>query len=129
MSDINQLTVTGRLTKDSELKQLSTGTDLLTFDVAVNTGFGQYAKTLFITVNLWGKTGPKLQQYLLKGKPVGLSGELQQQEWTSKVDGSKQRKIVLSTNSVVLMSGGAAPQTEPSYDIVEDDDQPGEVQF
>jgi single-strand DNA-binding protein len=125
MSDINVLTLTGRLTRDAEMKTLPTGTELCSFSIASNTGFGQYEKVMYTTVNLWGKTGNKLLKYLVKGKQVGVSGELQVQEWTSKQDGSKQTKNVLSTNSVILLSGEPSKKqpdaTDADYEYGEDD--------
>jgi single-strand DNA-binding protein len=102
MADMNTISLSGRLTRDAVTKQLPTGTQLVEFDMANNTGWGTYAKTLFVTVNLWGKSGTGIFPYLTKGKSVGVTGTLEVQEWTSKQDGSKQRKIVINSNSVTL---------------------------
>jgi single-strand DNA-binding protein len=124
MSDINQLTVTGRLTRDAEMKTLPTGTELLTFDLAINNGFGQYAKTIFVTVDVWGKSGNKIVQYLVKGKQVGVSGELQVQKWQDKNGGGERSKMVLSTNAVVLLGGSGKSDPEPTYEVGPDDGVP-----
>ena len=104
MADMNTCTFTGRLTKDAVMKTLPTGTNLCTFDMACNTGFGQYEKCLYICVNFWGKAGANLHKYLVKGKSVGLSGELEMQKWISQQDGIERSKIVLNCNSVVLLN-------------------------
>lgn len=117
MSDINNCTFTGRLTRDAESKVLSTGTKLVTFDIANNTGWGSYAKTLYVTVNLWGKSGESVFTYLKKGKTVGVSGSLEQQEWESQRDGTLHKKLVISSNSVTLLADSkSASSPEPTYD-------------
>jgi len=118
MSDLNNATFTGRLTRDAEQKTLSTGTQLVTFDIACNTGFGDYAKTLYITVNLWGKSGNGVFPYLNKGVQVGVSGEVELQQWTSKQDGSTQKKLCLSTATPIVLfsrpNGHKTEQPEPT---------------
>lgn len=104
MADINSFTISGRLTRDAEQKMLPTGTMLITFDIANNTGWGEHEKVLFITVNLWGSSNTKILPYLVKGKNVAVTGRLELQKWVSKHDGTQQQKNVISTNEVLLMS-------------------------
>jgi single stranded DNA-binding protein len=106
MADYNHFGLSGRLTRDAERKTLPTGTNLVTFDIANNTGYGQYEKTLYCTVNLWGKSGENLIKYLTKGKHVIVDGSLEMQRWVSKQDGSQQKKLVLNSNNVTLLGGG-----------------------
>lgn len=132
MSDINVVTLTGRLTKDAEKKMIPSGTELTAFDLANNTGWGEYAKVMYITCNLWGKMGTGVFPYLKKGTSVGVSGELEVQQWTSKQDGSKQQKNVLKVNSLSLL-GSAKDKDAPVITKVADDnkfnDEYGPVTF
>lgn len=124
MADVNSWVVTGRLTRDAEFKVLPSGTELVTFDLANNTGFGQYAKTLFVTVNFWSKAGKNMLPYLTKGKGVAISGgEVELQQWTSKQDGSTQKKVVVNTSKVDFLPNGSSnqqstsePQSQPQQD-------------
>jgi single-strand DNA-binding protein len=106
MIDVNNCTFTGRLTRDGLLKTTPTGTNVLEFDIANNTGFGNYAKTLFLSVNLWGKQAESLSKYLQKGKTVAVIGTLEQQKWTGK-DGMPHEKNVINARDVVLLGGGS----------------------
>jgi single-strand DNA-binding protein len=119
MADLNSCNFTGRLTRDAEKKTLPTGTDLVTFDVANNTGWGDYKKTIFLTVNLWGKLGIGVLPYLKKGKQVALSGALEVQKWTSNQDGMEKQKNVLNCRDCILLSDsqgqGQSPQPQPSH--------------
>ena len=100
MSDLNVMSLTGRLTKDATFGTVgSSGKQLLSMNVAVNTGFGQSKKTLFIKVNMWGERGEKIVQYLKKGTVVAVSGPLSLNEWTS-ADGAAMTDLVVTTFGV-----------------------------
>lgn len=126
MSDLNVLTITGRLTRDAVLKTLPTGTNVCEFSVACN---GYQDKATFFDVSLFGKAGPGVAQYLTKGKPVAVSGALESQEWTGQ-DGMQHKRFVLKTFGVTLLGGGTSSSTqssrparepEPTYEIEEED--------
>lgn len=100
MSDLNVMSLTGRLTKDATFGSVgSSGKQLLSMNVAVNTGFGQSKKTLFIKVNMWGERGEKIAQYLKKGTVVAVSGQLSLNEWTG-ADGTDMTDLVVTTFGV-----------------------------
>lgn len=96
------MTFTGRLTADAVYKVLSTGKGLLTMNVAVNTGYGQYAKTTFLKVQQWGERGAKVVEYCKKGQLVGGSGELSTSSWTSQ-NGTQHTDLVVDVLSFQLL--------------------------
>lgn len=110
MADLNNVSFTGRLTKDAVKKVLPTGTGLVTFSLANNTGWGDYAKVLYLECNLWGKQGESLLKYLLKGKQVAVSGTLELQKWTSAQDGTEKQKNVINCRDVILLSSAASQE-------------------
>jgi single-strand DNA-binding protein len=122
MADLNVWSGTGRLTRDAENKTLPTGTQLVTFDIANNTGWGQYARVAYLKVNVWGKQGQSLLQYLIKGKCVAVSGELQVEQWNQQ-DGTPRSKNVINANSVILMADRVQNRQgpEPGADLAEND--------
>ncbi len=82
MADTNVVVVKGNLTRDSELKYTTTGKPMLKFSIANNVGYGteqgwkEY--TNFFDCTMWGKRTESVQQYLTKGAPVIVTGELRQ---------------------------------------------------
>lgn len=106
MADINVFTITGRLTKDAVVRTLASGKKVLTADTAVNTGYGDYKKTLFVKVQMWGDRGEKIKQYLTKGQPIGCSGSLSRNEWGE--DDNKKVDFVLDVNmdGIQLLGSG-----------------------
>ena len=99
MADLNNWSITGRLTADAEYKTLASGKNLLVMNVAVNTGFGEHAKTTFVKVQQWGDRGGKIVDYLRKGTLIACSGELSTNEWSTR-EGEKRVDLQLTINSL-----------------------------
>lgn len=106
MADLNSFCFTGRLTKDATMKTLQSGKKLLVADVAINTGFGDYKKTLFVKVQQWGDKGERIVEYLNKGQLIGAQGELSRNEWGE--EGNKKVDFVVDCTSIQLI-GPKAP--------------------
>ncbi len=106
-NDINNVTIVGRLTRDSELKYTNSGTAICKFSLAVNRKKRQdeqwVEEVSYFDVTLWGKLGEAISQYLNKGKQVAVSGELRQNRWTQ--DGQNRSKVEIVASHVQLLSG------------------------
>lgn len=112
MSDLNSCSFTGRVTKDAVVESIGAkGTQITKFSIANNTGFGQYAKTNFFNVQVWGKAGVAIAEYLKKGKQIAVTGMLENQKWTGK-DGLEHDSWNLTCQSVTLLAD-AKTTTEP----------------
>ena len=104
MSDLNNCTFIGRVTRDAELSTVGAkGTSLVKWGIANNTGFGQYERTNFFNCQMWGKQGEGIRQYLTKGKQVAVSGTLENQQWTGN-DGVKHDSWVLIVDKITLLA-------------------------
>jgi single-strand DNA-binding protein len=107
MTDLNQVTLIGRLTRDSELKYTAGGVAVCKFSIAVNRSRKVNDRwedeANFFDVVLFGKQGEVLNQYLLKGKQVGIDGELRQERWEK--DGQNRSRVEIAANSVQLLGG------------------------
>ena len=79
----NNLSLVGRVGKDSELKQVGQH-QLLEFSLAGDTGFGDKKVTSWFNCAIWGDRAEKLEQHITKGKQVYVSGELTLRKYTSK---------------------------------------------
>ena len=52
---MNKLIISGRLTRDAEVRFIPSGTPVMSFSVANNTGFGDNQKTHYFECSLFGK--------------------------------------------------------------------------
>ena len=84
---INVVVLTGRLVREVEVREASTGTAVASFTIAVDDGFGEKKKTSFIPVKAFGKTAESCGKYLAKGKLCGVQGKIQTGSY-QKNDGS-----------------------------------------
>lgn len=129
MRDINTFTVTGRLTRDVELKYTNSGIPVSRFSIANNYSKKQgeqwVEETNFFDCVLFGKIAEKLQ--MAKGTAVTVSGEVRQNRWEQ--DGQKRSKIEFIVNGIQAHTKGSdRPQAHtakeafggeevPSYDL------------
>lgn len=102
MADLNSFSFTGRLTSDASFRTLASGKGILTASAAVNTGYGDYKKTLFIKVQQWGDSGKNVVQYLKKGNLVAGTGEMSRSEWDSS-DGIKHVDFVVDVRGIQML--------------------------
>ena len=100
---MNHSTFSGRLVRDCELKTLPT-TTLLTFTLAVDCGFGDKKRTEFISCKAFKKDA--IAPYLLKGKPVLVQGEYQEEKWEK--DGEKKSRPGWIINHIEFQQGDRA---------------------
>lgn len=78
--------LTGRITKDIELKVTPTGKSVCSFSLAVNRKFVQDGERQadFINCQLWGKSAETLEKYGKKGMLIGVEGRLQTRNYTNQ---------------------------------------------
>jgi single-strand DNA-binding protein len=108
MADVNHVVLIGRLTRDAELKYTAGGQAVCKFSIAVNrrkkNGDQWEDEANFFDIVLWGKQGESLQSYLVKGKMIGVDGELRQDRWQQ--DGQNRSKVEIIANYIQLLGGG-----------------------
>ena len=97
MADINQVVLVGRLTRDVELKYTNTGFAIANLSLAVNRRVKKddtwQDEGNFFNCVLLGKRAEGLAQYLVKGKQIGIQGELKQDRWEQA--GQPRRRYTL----------------------------------
>jgi single-strand DNA-binding protein len=77
------LMIAGNVGKDAEHK--TTGnSELCSFSVAVNVGYGDNRTTQWVDVSKWGKGAQGLAGILRKGSRVAVTGELSLREYNGK---------------------------------------------
>lgn len=105
---MNVLTATGNLGKDAVTRNAG-GTDVAGFSIAMKSGYGDKAQTIWIDCSYWGKAGAAAAQYLTKGKQVTVTGEMGTREHEGKT------YITLRVDRLTFGQGKddqAAPRTE-----------------
>lgn len=105
--DLNQITLIGRLTRDSEMAYTNGGTAhcncSLAYTRSVKKGESWEDKSCFIEFTLWGRRAEGLREYLTKGQRIGITGELDLEMWEK--DGVKRSKHKIVVENVQLLGG------------------------
>jgi len=124
MADINNVTLTGRLGQEPELRYTPAGKATVSASLAVS-GFAK-DKTDWIRIVLWEKTAEILSQYCHKGDQVGVVGRLQVRDYQSQ-DGTKRTATEVVVSSLTLLGGkkdSAPRRQEAPCPPVADDELP-----
>lgn len=98
------LTIAGNIGKDAEVRVAGQG-KVTGWTVAVDDGWGDNKRTLWIDCNWWGARGEKVAQYIRKGGKITVSGEMSTREHNDKT------YITLNVSDVTLQS-----KSEGGYD-------------
>jgi single-strand DNA-binding protein len=112
MADINQVVLIGRLTRDVELKYTNSGFAIANLSLAVNRRVKKddtwQEEGSFFNCVLIGKRAEALAQYLVKGKQIGIQGELRQNRWEQ--DGQPRSRVEIFVNDIQLLGGRSSEQ-------------------
>lgn len=98
---MNNITIAGNIGKDAEIRTTPQGDPVLSFSVADSQGRDK--STIWWNCQLWGKRASSLQQYMLKGQQVTVSGSVTEREWEK--DGVKRKSMDVRVNDVALQGG------------------------
>lgn len=125
--EINQLTITGNLTQDPDLRSLQSGQKLCRLRIAHNdrrkNASGEWLdQAAFYDVTAWGGFGEWIAGNLTKGAKVVVSGRLRWREY--ETDGAKRQAIDIIATSVVPVpkSTTSTAGDAPAPDASEEED-------
>jgi single-strand DNA-binding protein len=109
MMDINNLTITGHLTADPELRHTPKGFACCNLRIAINRSHKSSEgalkeETIFIDVVAWKEMGELCHKHLVKGKRVGVTGRLVEDVWTDKQSGQPRSKFKVNATEVIFLS-------------------------
>ena len=114
---MNQLNVIGNLCADPETRTTSTGKNVCSFRVAVNSG-KQGQEATFFKVSAWDKLAEICQKFLTKGKKAMVSGPVSVETYTNK-KGENVAQMCITAREVEFLSAkdeGARPATVGEID-------------
>lgn len=106
---MNASTFAGRLGRDAETRTIANDREVTGFSLAVDeyAGPGE-RRTLWIDCSMWGERGTKLAEFLRKGTPVAVSGQVGVRQY--EANGETKAVLTLNVREVTLL--GAKPEGE-----------------
>jgi len=102
---VNKVLLTGRLTRDPELRSLASGKQVTTFTVASNAFIGGgKARAEYHPVVAWDRLAEIAGRYLGKGQQVAIEGRLQTRSWDDD-KGARHWKTEIVAANIEMLSG------------------------
>ena len=115
MASYNRVILLGNVTRDPELRYISSGKAVTELGLAVNDRYksatGEWVEqTTFVDVTLWGRIAEVACEYASKGSPVLIEGRLKLDTWEK--DGKKNSKLRVVGEVLQLLGsrGGDGPR-------------------
>lgn len=104
---MNKIFITGRLTKDVDLKFSASGTAVANLTVAVNRRFKKESQPNadFINCVIWGKQAESTANYMSKGCLIGIVGRMETRSYDAK-DGTKRYVTEVIADEVEFLDYG-----------------------
>jgi single-strand DNA-binding protein len=101
---MNRVLLTGRLTRDPELRTLASGKSVTQFSLATHDYRGGAERAEYHNVVTWDRLAEICSQYLGKGQLVAVEGRIQTRQWE---DDKKTRhwKTEIVASQVEMLSG------------------------
>lgn len=124
---LNRIVLTGRLTRDPELRRTTGDMAVASFTIAVDDnvkGPNGEKTTTFIGVTVWDNQADNVAKFLRKGSLVGVDGRIRQRTF-EKRDGTKASVIEVIANHVEFLEPKGSREI-PNEEIIFDDEQPSE---
>lgn len=95
----NQITVTGKVGQEPELRYSAGGMAILTFSIADTYGKDDKKKTTWHNITVFSKLAENVANTISKGSTVIVVGRYEQDEFTKK-DGTKGKSLKLIADEV-----------------------------
>lgn len=115
---MNQVALTGRLTRDVEVRYTQNDKAVANFTIATNRVAVRDGeeKTDFINCIVWGNQAENLAKYQGKGSLIGVFGKLQVRDFEDS-KGNKRYITEVVVDSIEYL--GTKKETTPEYDAVQ----------
>jgi len=119
MTSFNVIILAGHLTRDPETRYTQNGTAIADTGIAVNrvwkTDSGEKREeAMFIDLAFWGRQAEVAAEYLRKGSPVLIEGELRLDTWDDKQTGQKRSRHRVTVKTMQMLGGKTEGSQHPS---------------
>ncbi len=107
----NKVILMGNLTRDPEVRTTPSGQSVTNFSIAVNRSWkgadgNQQESVSYIDCVAWARIGEVIAQYMQKGRPILVSGRLDQRSWEQ--DGQKRSKVEVVVEDFNFVGGAGS---------------------
>src|SRR5450631_2277337 len=98
-ASLNKVLLMGNLTRDPEVKYTPKGTAVGDLAIAIK------ETVTYVDIEVWGRTAENCKQYLSKGRPIFVEGQLRLDQWETP-QGEKKSRMKVRADRVQFLGGG-----------------------
>ena len=116
---MNKIVITGRFTKDPELRTAQSGLSVTSFSVAVDKRLANGGKGVdYFDCVAFRATAEAIVKHFFKGKPIMIEGSMHMRDWTDK-NGQKRRSWELTVDNFEFMGGDKKPEAPANAGVTQ----------
>ncbi len=115
---LNNVTIMGRLTADTELRRTGTGKAVTSFTIACDKP-GKDNGASFIPCVAWEKTGEFIDKYFSKGSAIVVEGRLESRQYETK--DNQKRTVLEVVVSQAHFCGKKEEKTDDAFKRITDE--------
>lgn len=117
---LNSVNIMGNLTRDPEMKFISSGKAVCSLSIANNRVYTKNSEKVtevsYFDVEVWGAAAENCSKYLTKGSGIIVEGRLRQDRWEK--EGKTQSRVRITANAIHFLpkkqNNGSEPETAGS---------------
>jgi single-strand DNA-binding protein len=122
MANLNRVQLMGNVGKDPEGKYTNSGKKVVSFSIAVNNSYktqgGETRKeTEWFNIEVWGKLGDVIQEYVHKGSQLYVEGRLKTDKFEDKNGDVKYFTKVVMSNFQFLGSNASGNPRQSEVEV------------
>jgi single-strand DNA-binding protein len=107
LAEINKVILSGRLTRDPELRYTPNGASVSSFSLASSRRYkaqdGEWKEiTAFVNISAWDKLAVLVNEYLKKGSAALVEGRLNSRSWQTE-DGQKRSMLEVRAERIQFL--------------------------
>ncbi|OIV40621.1 single-stranded DNA-binding protein [Flavobacterium johnsoniae] len=119
------MNITGRVTRDAQVRTLSDSRQVVNFSVAINESYknkkgDKVEQTTFFECAYW--ISPRVAEWLTKGTVVELTGMVSARAWKGN-DGEPRAGLNFNTSNIKLHGGGKKSESAEAMKIGQNAEQ------
>lgn len=110
---LNRVVLVGRMTRDPELRRISSGAAVTSFTLALNRNFNSSdgIQADYIPCVVWNKVAENVEKYCSKGSLVGVEGRLRSRSYDN-AQGQKVYVVEVVCDSVQFLETKSARESQ-----------------
>jgi len=131
MASLNKVLLIGNLTRDPEVRMMSSGRPVCNFGLALNRNYkdaegNKKEEVTFVDVECFGPRAEAVGRFFSKGRPIFVEGRLKLDQWETK-EGDKRSAIRVVLDNFEFVDAGksdGSTATDQSARLVTSTEKP-----